>query len=57
MACCERGERKWFVRGKGVPRNLWPVDRLNYDSDSVAAALLIPHAGRMATTMMRMAKV
>ena len=40
VVCCDRGERKWFVRSKGVPRGLWPVDRIAHSSNSVAARLL-----------------
>ncbi len=40
LVCCDEGERKWFVRSKGVPSALWPVDRLSRDSGSVAARLL-----------------
>jgi len=33
-------KRKWFVRSKGVPSGLWPVDRFSHNSGSVAARLL-----------------
>lgn len=40
LVCCDQGERKWFLRSKGVPSGLWPIDRLTHNSGSVAARLL-----------------